>query len=319
MQRTFDRIDFNLLKVLMILLEERSVTQAAERLFVTQSAMSKTLRRLRELFEDPLLVRQGGGLVPTPLAERLTDRLREFVTRAEGCFDLKAFDPAAASGIIHIAAPEQLALGVIPGLLNRLRDKAPLLALDSEHLPEDFHHLLASGSADFVIAGTPSDKPGLSDRLIYTAPAMCWHRRGHPLAASASITLADICNYPLISIKGHFPDRDIVAVRDKIRAAGAYPRVVLSTSHMGVAITTLQQCDFLTIAPDFLSWLPMAASALEAKPIGHIDAFSRFHADLYLIQHRRTLNSPLHQWLSDEIVSILTCPRSHVEANGPGQ
>ncbi|HSF82215.1 MAG TPA: LysR family transcriptional regulator, partial [Anaerolineales bacterium] len=60
------RIDLNLLVALQVLIEEQSVTRAAERLYITQPAMSKTLQRLRELFDDPLFIRSGRGLIPTP-------------------------------------------------------------------------------------------------------------------------------------------------------------------------------------------------------------------------------------------------------------
>ena len=69
------RIDLNLLVALQILLEEQSVTKAADRLFITQPAMSKTLQRLRELFDDPLFIRSGRGLVPTPRAVELEKQL----------------------------------------------------------------------------------------------------------------------------------------------------------------------------------------------------------------------------------------------------
>ena len=67
--RDLGRLDLNLLVALEALLEERSVSKAAERLYITQSAMSKTLGRLRDLFDDQLFVRRGSGMVPTPRAE----------------------------------------------------------------------------------------------------------------------------------------------------------------------------------------------------------------------------------------------------------
>ena len=69
--RDLGRLDLNLLVALEAMLEERSVSRAAERLFITQSAMSKTLGRLRELFNDPLFVRKGAAMMPTPRAEQL--------------------------------------------------------------------------------------------------------------------------------------------------------------------------------------------------------------------------------------------------------
>ena len=71
--RELGRLDLNLLVALEALIEEGSVSKAAERLFITQSAMSKTLGRLRELFDDPLFIRRGSGMVPTPRAAHSHD------------------------------------------------------------------------------------------------------------------------------------------------------------------------------------------------------------------------------------------------------
>ena len=73
--KLLSRVDLNLLVALQVLIEEQSVTRAAERLFITQPAMSKTLQRLRELFDDPLFIRSGRGLVPTPRAVELEKKL----------------------------------------------------------------------------------------------------------------------------------------------------------------------------------------------------------------------------------------------------
>jgi DNA-binding transcriptional LysR family regulator len=84
MDRNLQKADFNLLKVLHVLLEERNVTRAAERLFVTQSAVSRSLNRLRQLFDDPLLVRSSHGLVPTERAAQIAAVLGDTIERKIG-------------------------------------------------------------------------------------------------------------------------------------------------------------------------------------------------------------------------------------------
>src|SRR5688572_27548955 len=87
-------IDLNLLVVVDAVLETRSATRAAARLHVTQSAVSNALRRARELFGDPLLVRTGRGLCPTPMAEALAPRLHDALTHLRGLLGADArFDP----------------------------------------------------------------------------------------------------------------------------------------------------------------------------------------------------------------------------------
>jgi len=286
------------------LLDEGSVTKAAERLFITQSAMSKSLARLRNLFGDPLLVRHGAGLVPTPLAEQLRAPLQQIVTKAESCFDFKPFDPAQARGKIKIAAPEQFALLTVPELLAELRLKAPGLSLEAQYLSDDFTDRLAAGETDFAVVRSPPDSTGFISEAIYSARPVCWCRKGHPLLERKRITLDDICAYPLLRMKTHFSPEEIEGARRQTAGAGLQTTIVLETEHMIVAIVSLVRSDALMIAPDFLPWLSIANGEIEAIPISHIPAFGMLKTDLHLVQHQRTASSPLHQWLADEIAGI---------------
>src|SRR5574337_1177870 len=100
------RIDLNLLVAFDVLLKERSVTRAAEQLSITQSAMSATLNRLRKLFDDPILIKEGRGVVPSPLAESLVEPVDDLLTRSERVLTrARTFDPATvqAPGIrLHL-------------------------------------------------------------------------------------------------------------------------------------------------------------------------------------------------------------------------
>src|SRR5262245_48601207 len=97
MAMNLSAIDLNLLLVLHAVLEERSATRAARRLHVTQSAVSNALARLRQLLNDPLVVRSGRGLVATPRAEELAPLLRELTTRLTVALDRREFVPEAST------------------------------------------------------------------------------------------------------------------------------------------------------------------------------------------------------------------------------
>jgi len=305
MSQTFDKIDFNQLRTLYLLLEERSVTRAADRLFVTQSAMSKTLARLRELFGDPLLVRHGSSLVLTPLAEQLRVPLQRIVASAESCFDLTPFDPASAKDCIKIAAPEQFALLTVPELLARLRLKAPGLFLEAQHLTDDFTNCLASGKADFAILRAPPDSVEFTSQAIYSARPVCWCRNDHPLLKKQGVSHADILSYPLIRMKTQFLPEETAVVRHEAVVAGLQSEIVLETEHMIVAMVSLIRSDALMIVPNLPLWLSTITSDLiSAIPISHISAFDALNLKLYLVQHQRTASSQLHQWVSSEIAGI---------------
>lgn len=94
--KTLNQLDLNLLKALAMLLDERNVTRAAQRLGVTQPAMSAMLNRLRDAFGDPLFIRAQRGLVPTPRALELVEPLRQIISDVSTLLQPVRFDPASA-------------------------------------------------------------------------------------------------------------------------------------------------------------------------------------------------------------------------------
>jgi DNA-binding transcriptional LysR family regulator len=100
---SLSNIDLNLLISLQVLLEERNVSRAAESLHITQPAMSKTLSRLRELFDDPLFTRSSHGMQPTPRAMELEGDLNAILGGISKLVSSPQFDPASATGEINLA------------------------------------------------------------------------------------------------------------------------------------------------------------------------------------------------------------------------
>lgn len=124
------RFDLNLLVYLDALLREGSVTRAAERLNITQPAMSNGLRRLRDLFDDPLLIRTSEGMQPTERALALQPLLREVLGKLESVVQPVAFEPAVSDQLFRIVASDYAESTLLPPLLTVLREEAPHVALD---------------------------------------------------------------------------------------------------------------------------------------------------------------------------------------------
>lgn len=124
-------VDFNLLRPLRVLLEERNVTRAAERLHVSQSAMSITLRRLRRHYDDPLLVRRGNRYDLTPLAERLLGALPHAIAEAEHVFSLQSrFDPVTSTRQFVIAGVDYTIARIAPALTRIVEREAPNIGFE---------------------------------------------------------------------------------------------------------------------------------------------------------------------------------------------
>lgn len=125
------RIDLNLLVYLDALLREKSVTKAANQLGITQPAMSNSLRRLRDMLGDPLLIRTSEGMTPTERAEALQPQIREILAAIEKAVQPSAeFDASKSERVFRIMASDYAESTVLPSLLNHIRDSAPYIRLD---------------------------------------------------------------------------------------------------------------------------------------------------------------------------------------------
>ncbi len=114
--------DLNLLKYLDVLLREQNVTRAAEQLGITQPAMSNSLKRLRELFGDPLLIRTSDGMTATERAQELRPLVRQILSQAEQLFTPEdVFQPADSRRVFRIMTSDYAEATLVPHIVRRLR------------------------------------------------------------------------------------------------------------------------------------------------------------------------------------------------------
>lgn len=193
-----DRVDLNLLVYLDVLLREGSVTKAAQQLGITQPAMSNGLRRLRELFSDPLLVRTSEGMSPTERAQELQPVIRRVLGELEMALQpLEEFDAKSSSRVFHIMVSDYAESTLVPELVKRLHKEAPNVILDFltpsdvtfkdveagkvdlainrfDEMPQSFHQITL-WQDDFVCLVNP-DHPAINqfDMEAYLASQHIW-------------------------------------------------------------------------------------------------------------------------------------------------
>jgi len=147
-----DNFDLNLLVALDILLEERSVTKAAQRVHVTQSAMSASLRRLREAFQDDLFIQHGKKMVPTPRALALQTEVRAAIQNLRGVIATgTGFDPATSRRQFRISASDYITTVLFAPLMQRLEHAAPNIRIDLYLPSEQSAGSLDAGELDLHI------------------------------------------------------------------------------------------------------------------------------------------------------------------------
>ena len=146
------RFDLNLLVVLDVLVAERSVTRAAERLSRTQSAVSHSLSRLRDQLGDPLLIKTGSGMQPTEFAVDFAEQARPILRGIRRVLSPRhVFDPATAQRIFRLAAPD-FAQALFTSLLTQVRKEAPGVSIEWTALRDPMLLEVAEGQIDVAIA-----------------------------------------------------------------------------------------------------------------------------------------------------------------------
>lgn len=173
MQHTAPRlrsVDLNLLPVLRQLLSDRNITRAAEALALSQPAVSKALARLRIIFDDPLLVRDGRRMIITPRAEQLRPQIEEQCRQLEQLWIVEQFDPATSQREFKIAGTDYEALTVLPEIAPALKYGAPHISLSFSEMLNDFQpdHWI---EVDLVI-GAEEVITSLSDKDIVSIPLL---------------------------------------------------------------------------------------------------------------------------------------------------
>jgi DNA-binding transcriptional LysR family regulator len=189
-----DNFDLNLLVAFDVLLDERNVTCAARRLNVTQSAMSASLKRLREALGDPILLQHGKTMVPTPHALALAPEvssaiagLRRLIQPSTG------YDPATSTRIFRIAASDYIATVALAPLLQRLEREAPGVKLDISLPADTTAERLAKGEYDLILTPRTLSSPAIPQSYClrsvtssWPAPAIrCWRNPSRSKHSSA--------------------------------------------------------------------------------------------------------------------------------------
>lgn len=179
----FDKIDLHMIRVLHTVLTERNVSRAALRLGMNQPAVSAALRRLRETAGDPLLVRAGTGMVPTPNGLRMIEPAALILRSAEVLFaDAGTFDPVTTHQTFTIAASDYLDPHFLPQVVADLKSHAPDCSVDLQPLSgdADYHRRLAQGEVDVVIGNWPHPPSELHLGRLFADEVVCLVGAHHP-------------------------------------------------------------------------------------------------------------------------------------------
>ncbi len=294
----FSRIDLNLLLTLDVLLAERSVTRAAERLNLSQPAVSVQLAKLRELFGDPLLLPAQRGMRPTARADELRGPLREALEAlGRAVAPTRAFDPAAANTTWRVAAADYAESAILLPALARLREAAPNTRLAVvEAVPSRMGRQLENAELDLFFHTSVGAPPGLHHRVLFHERYVLAGRAGHPRLARRP-TLAQFCalEHVVVSLAGggfSGPTDEALA------AQGLARRVVLSVPHFLFMMSVLASTDLVAMLPERLARGASGLRVVEA-PV-EVPGY-----EMAMLWHERRHRDPAHRWLREQIAASL--------------
>jgi DNA-binding transcriptional LysR family regulator len=295
-------MDLNLIVALDALLAERNVTRAAERIGVTQSAMSHSLGRLRAVTGDPILVRGSGGMMPTPRAELLGPPIRRALGEIAGALRAPAaFDPKTARERIRIATSDYAELVLLPGVVERLEREAPGIDLRLLPLEEEAPVALGTGVVDLVIAPVRAgdESSTVFARKLLDETFVCVVRRGHPLA-DKRLTPARYAAaaHALISPRG----KEGSYADDALAELGLARRVAVTVPHFLVAPHLVASSDLvLTVAARVAAAFaePLGLVVLKLPPELRLPGFN-----MSALWHERTQSDAAQRWVRELFVDV---------------
>jgi DNA-binding transcriptional LysR family regulator len=291
------RIDLNLLVVLEAIYTEGGLTRAAERLSVTQPAISYALGRLRDLLGDPLFVREGHTMVPTPFTRNMIEPLRRALRSVESTLnDMKRFDPAVAERRFTLGCRDSLESRVLPRLMNRISRQAPRVELATVHFSRrDVKADLASGRLDVVTdVVLPMSRHIHRQRLNDDRLAVV-ARRGHPEIQGA-LTLDEYLGqkHILVSSRPTGPGAEDF----ELGRHGLQRRVVLRCRHYFAALRVVAETDLVVTMPQRMAQVVNQHMDNQILPFP-IEVPSH---DTYLLWHANLDNDPANRWLREQII-----------------
>jgi len=174
------RCNLNLLAKLQTLIEERSITRAANRMFLSQPAMSRVFDNLQHMFHDKLLVRTRTGLEPTRLALHVYEQLENALPPIETLLRGREFIPIEANDYFRVAMNDHVAITLMPKLMKALSQMAPNIRIELFVTAENSFRMLETNALDLVIRVSQAPSPLLSEP-IYRDSTVCFFRKGHPI------------------------------------------------------------------------------------------------------------------------------------------
>jgi len=313
----FRTLDLNLLRVFDEVMTERSLTRAAQKLSITQPAVSNALQRFREAMGDELIKRSGREMVPTPRALALWPAVRDALRQLQEVITPSSFIPAEANTTFVLAMADATAAKLMPGLVEVMDRDAPGVSIRVVPLTtRDPRRLLDAEAVDLAIGYFPAAFADLTARAqageavafahqrLYSGEYVCVMRREHPLA-SEPLTLDRYCaaRHMLVSFSG----RPFGFVDEALALLGRERRIVLTVNQFFTAGKVVAHSNLLTVLPRHFVNVTGFADQLVLRELPYPVPTVQVDA----LWHHRVHRVRAHEWLRETIYAVAKTAFTH--------
>jgi DNA-binding transcriptional LysR family regulator len=294
-------VDLNLLVYFEALFSEGQVSRAAERVNLSQPAMSLALKRLREAFGDPLLVRTATGMVPTRRARELIGPVRQMLEQSRDLLGARTpFDPATTTGPFTLVSTDYVASILLPKLIKRLEQEAPRARLVSRPTnPFYLKRWFEDGTVELGVGYSEEPPEELRVRPLFEEPLVCIASKEHG-AIRGRITLEQFCTFPQVAVRPMGTPNYAVVLERALAANELELKIGLLVSDFLIAPEVVSGSRMIAIVPQGLAERCAKSKGLQvfAPPVD-LPAL-RFS----MIWHDRTHRDPAFQWLRDVVAEV---------------
>lgn len=294
------RVDLNLFTVFEAIYTEGSVTRASQKLNLTQPAISHALGRLRQMFDDPLFVRQGHTMVSTPLARSIIDPIRRSLRSLEVTLNgVHAFDPATSEKRFNIALRDVLEATILPPLMLRVRQSAQQVDIAASQVDRrDLQSEMANGTLDGAIDVLLPLSSDIMHTLIYRDSTVVVARKDHPdIEGALDIDTYLKQDHILASSRRRGPGLEDF----ELSRFGLERRIRLRCQHYFAACRVVSQTDMLLTMPGRYARIANEQFGNQILPFPlEIPSF-----DVFLYWHANVDNDPANRWFREQVIESI--------------
>ncbi|USD23109.1 LysR family transcriptional regulator [Microbulbifer variabilis] len=283
-----NRLEVKQLRIFQALISERSVSRVASQIGLTQQAVSEHLKKLRDIFSDELFLRKSNGLIPTPTAINLGEKVDAILQGLDKLLEPSVFDPAKIAQTYTIAATDYSQQVVLPSLLPKLRALAPNLKVVIRDIATDrLEKLMSEAKVDLIVADSDVNSELYSSITLFTDYYVCVTAKSSPLTKK-KLSLEEIASEPHLMASplksGASGIIDGWFAKHRLRR-----NVVMSTPCFTTVPQYLKKTDMLAFLPNRVaSDSNLAILNLKNKPI---------EFDVIAAWHPRSDHDALHNWV----------------------